>query len=467
MKLLVFVAGLLMSVLANAQTAFFTIWPGHPDFSPLPPSSVTGVEVEYPIAVNVRTLVADNASRAGYSLQLGDGSNLVFAQQRFVPIQGFIGLGQTDIQPDPEVPDSDLGYYWYGTSQNSSFIFSVHQGRLSGTIITAEKHFALTESRGQLVLRRFNPDLVPTDLESGGTPLTEQDILTARSTPLATKFFDPINVLVLHTPAALTAAGSQAQLNATIAEMFAQSEVTIQNSGITSFRLQNALTAGNLSTQINYPETNNPPVGCLFGPGPCRWIGHRIFVRTDATVQSLRNTNAADLVVMLVADQADASGVAYTQRPNCGIDPNAGETVPGCTVGAGYNNFAVAVVSYAFATSFQVFAHETGHQLGMEHNTENGSAAPSFAWSYGHYVQGQNETIMSVANAGGLCSVCPRAFHYSSPNINFTNSAAPSGTPLRWNARTGAALAPHVSEFRNPVLGTLIFRSAFESLPVP
>jgi hypothetical protein len=103
----------------------------------------------------------------------------------------------------------------------------------------------------------------------------------------------------------------------------------------------------------------------------------------------------------------------------------------------------------------------------MEHNTENGSTAPSFTWSYGHYTEGQNETIMSIANAAGLCATCPRAFHYSNPNVNFVGSGVSSGTALRWNARTGAALAPAVSEFRNPVLTNLVFRSGFESLPIP
>lgn len=467
MRIFAAAIALLLAHAASAQTVFFNIWPGHPDFSPLPPPDILGVEVEYPIAVNVRALVADHATRSSYLVRMADGSSIVFVQQRFSPLSGFIPLGTMDTQPDPDASDSALDYHWYGTSGNASFIVAVHGGRMSATLITADKNYAITESRNQMVLRRFNPGLVPDDLATGGEPMTERDILQVHSTSLTPKFSDSINVLILHTPAALAAAGSQAQLNATIAEMFAQSEITIQNSGITSFRLQNTATGSNLSTQINYPETNTPPVGCQLPSGQCRWIGHRVFLRTDSTVQALRNSVGADLVVMVVADQLDASGVAYTHRNNCGVDFFAGENTAGCTLGAGYNNFAFSVVSLTYATSFQVFAHETGHQLGMEHNTQNGSLSPSFPWSYGHYAEGQNETIMSVGNAAGLCSVCPRAFHYSHPGINFLGTSVPSGTTLRWNARTGAALAPAISEFRNPSLGSLVFRSGFEALPIP
>jgi hypothetical protein len=92
---------------------------------------------------------------------------------------------------------------------------------------------------------------------------------------------------------------------------------------------------------------------------------------------------------------------------------------------------------------------------------------PSFPWSYGWFVENQNETIMSVAGAFFTCNNCPRALHYSNPNIPFLNSAVPSGTATAFNARTAAFLAPVVSEFRNPVLTGLIFRAGFEALPIP
>lgn len=134
----------------------------------------------------------------------------------------------------------------------------------------------------------------------------------------------------------------------------------------------------------------------------------------------------------------------------------------GCNPGAAYNNFAYSVVSVEFATSFQVFAHETGHQLGMEHDPPNADPISSFPWSFGHIVANVNETVMSIS--GGVST--PRALQYSNPNVNFIGTATVSGTANRWNARTGAALAPGVSEFRDPQLTGLLYRSSFEALPL-
>ena len=458
---------LFLSSTAFAQTSFFTVWPGHPDFSPLPPSNIPGVEVEYPITVNLRSLVLNSSTRQRYSLRLANGSTQVFELKAFDGMSGFIPLGNSDIQPDPNVPDSALSYSWYGMSGNETFYVAVRGGRISATLIGKTKNYSITKSRGTLVFRRFNPRLVPNDGRIMGHPSgTPRHIVESTSSP---KFLDFIDVLVLHTPAALAALnGDEAQLDVIVEEAIGQSNQTISNSGITSFKMRNASNGVHMSTLINYNEAPTPPAACVSGPGFCRWVGHRIFARTNSTVQSLRNSRGADLVVMVVADQFDVTGVAYVQRPNCGVQAGL-ENTPGCSVGLGYNNFAVAVVSLPYITSFQVFAHETGHQLGMEHDFVDGAstATPSFPWSFGWYVNGVNETVMSIAGSDGLCSSCPRALHYSNPNIPFLNSSVPSGTNSAWNARTGAALAPGVSEFRNPVLNGLLFRTGFESLPIP
>jgi hypothetical protein len=76
------------------------------------------------------------------------------------------------------------------------------------------------------------------------------------------------------------------------------------------------------------------------------------------------------------------------------------------------------------------------------------------------------ETIMSVGGVNGICT-CPRAFHYSNPNIQFVGTSVASGAVDAFNARTGSFFAPSMSDFRNPQLGSLIFRAGFEALPIP
>ncbi len=448
---------------ASAQTTFFTIWPGHPDFAPQPTSTIPGVEVEYPVAVDIRELVRNRAARDSYRLRFDDGNDRVFSQQRFEAIEGFIELGSLDIQPDPRLPESAISYYWYGLSGNETLFIAVVHGQLSLSLSGRDKTYAITRSHGQLVWRRFDPRLVPPDVD-GEASANPPELSAGKAAPRP-KFLDFVDVLVLHTPAALAAAGgSQAQLDAEIGAAFMQSELAWSNSGVTSVRLRN-VSGGSQSLLINYNENPPTPVGCTSTiPGFCRWIGHRVFLRTNGIVQDLRNSAGADLVV--VADQANATGVSYVQRPDCGNEPSLEET-SGCSVGTGYNSFAVAAVSLPFLTSFQVFAHETGHQLGMEHNV-NAQVVPSFPWSFGWFVNGQNETILSVRNGTASCPNlgCPRAIQYSNPNVPFLGSTVPSGAANAFNARTAAALAPAVSEFRNPVLTGLMFRSDFEALPV-
>jgi hypothetical protein len=469
MRALFVVLAFLLAGQAFGQTQFFRVHPGHPSMSPLPPlpGASPAIEVEYPVSIDSRGIILDASARAQWALRMPDGSVKVFRESRFEPVEGFIAQGELDVQPNPALPDSAISWNWFGTSGRESLTVSAHRGRLSGTLIGVEKNFAIAQSRGRTVFRRINPLLIPLDIVGSGP---RSKVIEMRPAFASAKFHDPIDVLIVHTQGAIAAAETREQLNAIIAESFNQANTVLSNSGIVSFSLRNVLAGQqDLSVEVSYNENGTPPPACeiaIVGAGACRWIAHRFWLRTSAAVQSLRNSFNADLVVMYVGDEADASGSAYVQRPNCGVEQFYEDT-PGCSVGAGYNNFAFSVTSTKYATSFQVFAHEIGHQLGMEHDVVYGSPAPSFSWSYGWYVSNVNETVMSVARAFGACSICPRALQFSNPNVPFQNSSVPSGSATAWNARTGAALAPAVSEFRAPRLTQLIFRGGFEALPTP
>ena len=458
---------LLIASQASAQTQFFRVYPGHPSTSPQPPrpGSAPAFEMDFPVSIDARGIVLDRATRTEWSVRMPDGTVKVFRESRFEPLEGFVALGDLDVQPDPELPDSALSWDWFGTSGRESLTVSAHRGRLSGTLIGLDRNFAITEVRGQTIFRRINPRLVPLDVVGSESRTKNHEL---RPSFASAKFSDTIDVVVVHTAGAVAAAEGRAQLNALIAESFSQLNTIVSNSGIVSFSFRNVLAGQqDLSVEVNYDENGTPPSACIAGAGLCRWVAHRVWLRTSNAIAALRNANNADLVVMYVGDQADASGIAYVQRPNCGVDPFL-ENTPGCSIGSGYNSFAFSVVSTPVATSFQVFAHEVGHLLGMEHNVANGSEAPSFAWSYGWYVSGVNETVMSVAGVFGACTSCPRALQFSNPSIPFFNTGVPSGSSATaWNARTGAALAPAMSEFRAPRLTQLIFRGGFEALPIP
>lgn len=438
------------------------------------------LDAEFIVLPDIRGIAE---SREQITVDLPGGEQRTFDVISFDGISGFLLDDILGLIPDPGLPDTALSYSWYGTFENQTLFISVHLGLMEATVIGPTKTFQVTRSGKNVVLRQFEPDdMVYDDFDTGSSkraPVVKTDErLTTR------KFLDPISILVVHTALARNqVGGTQADVNAVVAASFGQSNQVIDNSGITSYEYRNVLfnTQGNpLSIEIGYNEQNafaNDP-DCLALPGftvdICRYVGHRRFLRTDAQVQNLRNNNDADLVIMLVADDAGATGLAYTQRPDCGN--SNGEAVNGCNPGPAYDPFAVSVVSVNFATSFQVFAHESGHQLGMEHHQLRGNANPSFNFAYGHFVNNQNETVMSTADTFNDCTNCPRALQYSNPNVNFIGSGmpgVPSGTDDgnpntndNWNARASTALAPDVSEFRDPQLTDLIFRNGFEQLPL-
>lgn len=129
--------------------------------------------------------------------------------------------------------------------------------------------------------------------------------------------------------------------------------------------------------------------------------------RASATVAALRDAHGADLVVMVVGDQTGYAGVAYVQNVDCGI-VELYENTPGCDVGQAHSPFAFSAVSIRFATSYQVFAHEIGHQFGMQHQSAPG-ISPAYPWSYA-------KTYFSLETVEGG-EGRTRSLQYSNPNV--------------------------------------------------
>lgn len=231
---------LLIASQASAQTQFFRVYPGHPSTSPQPPrpGSAPAVEMDFPVSIDTRGIVLDRATRTQWSVRMPDGTVKVFRESRFEPLEGFVALGDLDVQPDPELPDSALSWNWFGTSGRESLTVSAHRGRLSGTLIGLDRNFAITEIRGQTIFRRINPSLVPLDVVGSGSRTKTNELRPSFATA---KFSDTIDVLVVHTAGAVAAAEGRAQLNALIAESFSQLNTIVSNSGIVSFSFRNVL----------------------------------------------------------------------------------------------------------------------------------------------------------------------------------------------------------------------------------
>lgn len=437
-----------------------------PNFRP----AAVGVLAEHPVAPNVRALAAAGA-RARLTIPLPTGRAIVLQAVRFDPVEGFVFDERFDAVPDPNVSDDQLTYHWYGVGRGMEASLTVHRGLLVGRIVNGAETYAVSRALGQPILRTIQAGAIPLEPEERfpiaknyAPPTYAPDAASARP-----KFSDRLNVLVLFTQNAIIAAGDQATLEAQIANAVASMNTALGNSHVVSVYINHVG-----SVFIGYDELNN-----CFNEGGCTALRqfemHKRFVRNDVDIQALRNQFEADFVVTFVGD-GTRCGVAYTQRPDCGFSVNEQGQ---CGVGDAYNAFAYSIVSAQPACENWNFAHEAGHQLGLEHEPATAAAAgtASFLWSYGHSVsnqQAQARDVMAsttgcIANFGG----CPLVFQYSNPFVDFvTFPGTPSGTNApeaggitRFNARTSTLLSDEVANFRGEAITDRIFRSSIELLP--
>ncbi len=162
------------------------------------------------------------------------------------------------------------------------------------------------------------------------------------------------------------------------------------------------------------------------------------WVRLDAGVGALRDLYGADMVSLIV-DTPSSCGTAFVQR----------------TPASWFESYAFAATDVGCALGGLAFAHEHGHNMGMEHNFENSSVGntpedASYLWSFAHYVDGSFRTIMSYSNP--CTSGCSKAARFSNPDILF-NGLATGISDTRDNARTGDLTSPIIADFRSTVVG--------------
>ena len=140
-----------------AQTEVFTKPPTAQNPANPQTNALAGFEAEWSVAVDIRRLVANKSARERFTLKLADGTRVVLQSANFQPVEGFIPLGETDIVPDPDVPDSKLSYSWYGQAGPQWLQFTVHKGTISATLSTFNKRFTVGLDRSsKLVLIQAN-----------------------------------------------------------------------------------------------------------------------------------------------------------------------------------------------------------------------------------------------------------------------------------------------------------------------
>lgn len=314
---------------------------------------------------------------------------------------------------------------WVGTIEGEAgHVLLAKRGEwISGVVQTATESWEIRPDAGHgQILMRTDPARFPacgggidpgeaTPPESSGATVAAPEAIEG-DTRGVNGDETVIDLLVVYSEAAREQLGGTAQIEA-------HAQAAVDNGNLA---LRDSLTEASWNiaqiAEIDFTET-----------GSC---GDRLgALRVNAQAQDLRDRYGADMVGMLLADGGGACGCGYVMR-------SPGQAFAGSAFQVTANDCAVGNLTYA---------HEHGHNSGMEHDPANGASpgAASYDWSFGHYADRLFRTVMSYSSP--CTSSCPRQPYFSNPDVSFNN--VPTGIEReRHNALTAALTAPIIAEFR-------------------
>lgn len=322
------------------------------------------------------------------------------------------------------------GYSWQGhvSGDGSQIItLSVFEDAIAGSIHTDRAVYEIQPlGRHRIKLVELNMHAFPEC--DGGVPaphVLPENQLQSGTNPSG-GVTNTVDVIVVYTPEARSGAGGHNGIKA-----IAQAAVDAMNSSLSN-SLVNTEIVLLYAGEVDYNDSNNSSTDL-------DWV------QASSEVENLKNLYGADMTGLLVDNMSGSCGRGYVMR----------------NPGYGFRDYAVQVTRVSCAVGNLSFAHEFGHNMGLEHNPENSSASStiaSYPWSFGHYHSGQYRTVMSYSNpcTGG----CTRRQYFSNPNVNYLG--LPTGIDNeRDNARTLELTSPISAAFRDRVVD-LIYMNGFE-----
>lgn len=241
-----------------------------------------------------------------------------------------------------------------------------------------------------------------------------------------------IDILIAYTDDARAAAGSTAAMKALILTALNESNSGYANAGVTPrLRLVHV-------EEYSYAETGNMSTDLTRFRGTAD--GYMDGVHT------LRNTYAADMVGLIVAN-----GGAY-----CGL---ASTIMASATT-------AFQITDNGCATGYYSFAHEFGHLQGARHDTYVDSSNTPYSYGHGYVHTGADaynrwRTIMAYNDkCSSLGYSCTRVNYWSNPAKTYHGAA--TGTANTKNYQVLINTAFTVANFRSEIIAD-DFNSSFNS----
>lgn len=383
-------------------------------------ASTVGMRVERARFVSVRTPLLRNGL---LRLNLFAGLEVVAHRTRTtVSADGgtMSWIGQIQGEPESEVILVAAGELVSGSLQRANGEFFQIEARREG----------ISEIRQVVYQELTVADAIPISTAEDPPLRKEENQRAAGASP-------EIDVMVVYTPAARAAVGSQAVMENKIQLAVTQANQSYLNSGIPlTLRLVHA-------AEVNYDES----AGISLALSRLQMTGDGFLDQ----VHSWRDQYGADVVSL------------WIQGPGAG----------GGTVGLGYIMtsvsswfapwaFTVVEQNFALGPSYS-FAHEIGHNQGAMHDRANASGQGAYAYAYGYQQTAPAARFRTIMAYACATVNCPKINFWSNPDIQYGGyptgvasghaDAADNRSTLLNTAATVAAFRPAAN--LAPVAGTL------------
>ncbi|MCP4689607.1 MAG: PKD domain-containing protein [Desulfobacterales bacterium] len=343
----------------------------------------------------IRSRPATINFRVGVSADQPDGSEASVSEVLYLNLFDDVHLWAVN---DRTKTLAGEGMVWFGNIEGEyrgQAVLVFKEGLLVGNIALEDAFYQIRyDGGGYHSIREIDQGAFPPGADSLIPPAEPEQEFLAAPDGVAGDDGSTVDLMVVYTPQARSAAGGASAIEATIDLAVAESNQSYENSGIT-LRL-NLVHTGEVSYNDSGDMTDDLCRITLEGnsqlPYPCPYDDYSAM---DSEVQPWRDAYGADEVVLLVENGGGWCGIAWVTSSQ---------------------STAFAVVDRGCATGTYSFAHELGHNMGAQHDRDHASFPGAYSYSYGYQHPSQYwRTVMSYNCPSG----CTRVNYWSNPDVTY------------------------------------------------